>query len=223
MSPQRWCSYIVPTSTGKQTRVLGSHLYWHFTRREETDKSQINNNFSEAARKTGCTEGGGALVPPSPEQRSSGAPRCSQTGDTVRGEDKHRQTKVKGKETRRNVCSHLLWRSEVSSFVWHRVWPRTRTGILISQPPRSVAGSGQLKTPRPLAEVGHVVEVFEVVLLPAGESPALARRRQSRILSRELLVKITDVFLSSDSRDKRWRDFPLEKGVPVHPLKEIQI
>lgn len=51
MSPQRWCSYIVPTSTGKQTRVLGSHLYWHFTRREETDKSQINNNFSEVAIK----------------------------------------------------------------------------------------------------------------------------------------------------------------------------
>lgn len=74
------------------------------------------------------------------------------------------------------------------------------------------------KPQRPLAQVGDIVKVLEVVLLFAAQVVALPRRRQDGTLGCELHVKVADVLPSFDAGHERGRDFlPIER-VPVHPL-----
>lgn len=75
--------------------------------------------------------------------------------------------------------------------------------------------------PQALAEVRDVIKIFEVVLLLPRNGAALAGRRERGGLGGELRVEVADVFLPHNGRDEGRRDFPLEKRVPVHSLREL--
>lgn len=106
-------------------------------------------------------------------------------------------------------------RSSSSVPLWHSP---ERFGLLSE----SVAGRTTRDPPlalRTLAEVRHVVEIFEEVLLLLGERAALSGGSEGGRLGGELCVEVADVFFSHDGRDE-WRcDFPMEKSVPIRVLK----
>lgn len=78
--------------------------------------------------------------------------------------------------------------------------------------------SGPAQPCRPLAQVGDIIKVLEVVLLFAAQVVALPGRRQGGTLCRELHVKVADVLPSLDGRHEWGWDFPLIERLPVHPL-----
>lgn len=97
------------------------------------------------------------------------------------------------------------------------------TALSVSASCRSLWPAGRPATLRSalrtLAEVRHVVEIFEEVLLLLGERAALSGGSEGGRLGGELCVEVADVFFSHDGRDE-WRcDFPMEKSVPIRVLK----
>lgn len=74
-----------------------------------------------------------------------------------------------------------------------------------------------------LAKVRDIVKVLEVVLFLAAKGVTLTGWCESRSLSCELHIKVTDVFFSSNGWQEWRRYFPLKKCLPVHTLNKIHI